>query len=201
MTGEGVVHVIDDDVAARESLVFLLETEGLAVCSHESAVAFVDARPSTDGGCIVTDLRMSEMDGIALLRHLRAEGASCPVIVITGHGDVPLAIEAIEGGAFDFIEKPYDAEILLFAVRAALEFREGDSSSDHVVADARDKLATLSVRERQVFDRLARGHSSMAIAEELGVTERSIDIHRANVMTKMSAAGLSGLVRLSLALR
>src|SRR5450631_1556053 len=184
MTGEGVVHIIDDDGPARESLAFLLETEGLAVSSFESAVAFVEALPRTDGSCIVTDLRMPGMDGIALLRHLRAQGVSCPVIVITGHGDVPLAIEAIESGAFDFIEKPYDAEILLFAVRAALETRESDSSSEHVVADAQNRFVTLSDRERLVFDRLARGHSNSAIAEELGAGERTVEIHRANVMTK-----------------
>jgi two-component system, LuxR family, response regulator FixJ len=201
MRRQGVVHVIDDDEAARESLVFLLETEGLTVTSYESAVEFVDGGLCTDSGCIVTDLRMPEMDGIALLRHLRAQGISCPVIVITGHGDIPLAIEAIAGGAFDFIEKPADADVLLAAVRAALESGEGGSSSDHVAANARENYATLSGREQQVFDRLVHGRSNSAIAEELGGDERSVEIHRANIMTRMGVTNLSGLVRISVALK
>lgn len=198
MTPAAVIHVIDDDEAVRDSLSFLLETEGLTVSSYESAVAFVDAWPGTEGGCIVTDLRMPEMDGIALLRRLRAQGVNCPVIVISGHGDIPLAIEAIESGAFDFIEKPYAAEVLLAAVRAALD---GVRRSELDVDDARARLATLADRERQVFDRMVRGDLTEAIAEQLGISERAVEIHRANVMTKMEAASLSALVRLSFALK
>ena len=198
MTREAIVHIIDDDEAARDSLAFLLEIDGLVVSSYESAVAFVDARPSTDGGCIVTDLRMPGMDGIGLLRHLRAQGVGCPVVVITGHGDIPLAIEAIESGAFDFIEKPYNAEMLLGAVRAALDPREDGLTNELARESARDTLATLSDHERRVFDRMVLGHLNSAIARELIIDERVVEIHRANVMTKMNAPNLSGLVRLSL---
>lgn len=198
MTPAAVIHVIDDDEAARDSLGFLLETEGLTVSSYESAVAFVEVWPGTEGDCIVTDLRMPEMDGIALLRRLRAQGVNCPVIVISGHGDIPLAIEAIESGAFDFIEKPYAAEVLLEAIRAALD---GVRRSELDVDDARARLATLADRERQIFDRMVRGDLTEAIAEQLGISERAVEVHRANVMTKMDAASLSALVRLSFALK
>lgn len=200
MTRNRVIHVIDDDEAALESLAFLLTTDGFAVETYESAVAFVEASPITDGGCIVTDVRMPEMDGIALLRHLRARNNDCRVVVVTGHADIPLAIEAMTSGAFDFIEKPFDADLLLGTVRAALDPQHSVLSTEFTKEDVEGRLATLSGRERQVFEGIVRGRSNKAVAEELGLAERTVEIHRANVMTKMQATNLSNLVRIALSL-
>ena len=200
MTRASMIHVIDDDDAARDSLVFLLEASDYRVQAYESAVAFIDSSPDTDGSCIVTDLRMPKMDGIGLLRELRARSNNCPVIVTTGHADIPLAIEAIAIGAFDFIEKPFDADVLLAALRSALD-PDGASATAQTRTEVLDRVATLSSRERQVFDRMALGRSNRAIAHELGYTERVVEVHRANVLTKMQATHLSNLVRMALTLR
>ena len=201
MTREKVVCVIDDDEAARDSLAFLLETDGFVVEAYESAVAFIDAGPPTRGSCIVTDVRMPGMDGIAMLRELRERGDNRPVIVVTGHADIPLAIEAIGSGAFDFIEKPFEADLLLGLVRAALDPQLGNSMTELTKKDVEERAATLSDRERQVFDRIVLGHSNASVARDLALTERSVEIHRANVMTKMAAPNLSKLVRMALSLK
>ena len=190
------VHLIEDDATARDSLKFLLETDRFMVSTYESAIAFLDASPSTTGCCVVTDVRMPGMDGIELLRNLRARSIDCPVIVVTGHADMPLAIEAITNGAFDFIEKPFDADVLLGAVRAAL-----DPATELGQNGLRDRLATLSDRERHVFDRIVLGHSNRVVAEQLDISERNVEIYRANVMTKMQARTLSNLVRVAMTLR
>ena len=201
MTCEKVVCVIDDDAAARDSLAFLLETDGFVVEAYESAVAFIDAGPPTRGSCIVTDVRMPGMDGIAMLRELRVRGDSRPVIVVTGHADIPLAIEAISSGAFDFIEKPFEADLLLGLVRAACDPQLGNSMTELTKKDVEERAATLSDRERQVFERIVLGHSNASVARDLALTERSVEIHRANVMTKMAAPNLSKLVRMALSLK
>ena len=201
MTYEKVVCVIDDDGAARDSLVFLLETDGFVVEAYESAVAFIDAGPPTRGSCIITDVRMPGMDGIAMLRELRVRGDTRPVIVVTGHADIPLAIEAVSSGAFDFIEKPFEADLLLGLVRSALDPHLGNSMTELTKKDVENKVATLSDRERQIFDRMVLGHSNGSMARDLALIERSIEIHRANVMTKMGAPNLSKLVRMALSLK
>jgi two-component system response regulator FixJ len=201
MTCEKVVCVIDDDEAARDSLAFLLETDGFVVEAYDSAVAFINAGPPTRGSCIVTDVRMPGMDGIAMLRELRVRGDSRPVIVVTGHADIPLAIEAISSGAFDFIEKPFEADLLLGLVRAACDPQLGNSTAELTKKDVEERAATLSDRERQVFDRMVLGHSNASVARDLALTERSVEIHRANVMTKMGAPNLSKLVRMALSLK
>jgi two-component system response regulator FixJ len=196
MPSDAVVHVVDDDEAVRESLAFLLRAAQIEVKTYDSAVTFLRNPPA--GGCVVTDVRMPEVSGIDMLQRLRELGLTLPVIVITGHGDVPLAVEAMKLGAADFFEKPFDDDALLAAVRAALS-KEGESGKRNVErTEINDKLAGLSNRERQVLEGLVRGHANKAIAYDLGISPRTVEIYRANVMTKMNAASLSELVRMAL---
>ncbi|MGH6791340.1 MAG: response regulator FixJ [Methyloceanibacter sp.] len=196
MTDEGVVHIVDDDEAVRQSLAFMLSTAGLPVRLYESATAFLAALEGAQNGCLITDIRMSEMTGIELLRELRFKACSLPTIVITGHGDVPLAVEAMKAGAIDFIEKPFDEEAILHAVRMALE-QSGDRESGAGPAVAA-KLASLSERERQVLEGLVAGHPNKTIAYDLGISPRTVEVYRANLMTKMQAKSLSELIRMAI---
>ena len=198
MGNDPMVHVIDDDDAARQSLTFLLGTAQFTSRAYESAKAFLDAIPSVEGGCIITDVRMPDIDGIELLRRLKNLQISWPVIVITGHADVPLAVQAMRQGAVDFIEKPYDSDLLLGAVRAALSSHEKDAARHSEMAEIRERMAALSTRERQVLDGLVAGHPNKIIAHDLGISDRTVEIYRANVMTKMQATSLSHLVRMAL---
>ena len=198
MTSSQVVHVIDDDAGVRDSLAFLLGTAGLAVRTHESAVAFLKVLPEAEDGCVVTDVRMPEIDGIELQRRLRAQGCTLPVVVMTGHGDVALAVAAMKAGAVDFIEKPFSDDVLLAAIRAALARRGSERERAAQVADVRTRLRTLSERERQVLDGLVAGKPNKIIAHDLGISARTVEIYRANVMTKMRADSLSALVRMAL---
>jgi two-component system response regulator FixJ len=193
-----VVHVIDDDVAVRQSLAFLLSTAGFAVRVHESAVDFLEALPATQAGCIVTDIRMPEMDGLELQRRLRASKVAVPVIVITGHGDVALAVEAMKAGAVDFIEKPFDDEVLVGAIRSALARRAEDAKGEARTAEIQGRLQLLSSREREVMDGLVAGKPNKIIAHDLGISPRTVEVYRANLMTKMQADSLSDLVRMAL---
>jgi two-component system response regulator FixJ len=198
MPSEPVIHVIDDDEAARNSLKFLLEAARLAVKTYESAKEFVRALPASSAGCVITDVRMPDMSGIDLLRHLKASGTALPVIVITGHGDIPVAVEAMKIGALDFFEKPYADEALLASVRAALRRHEKDAKHETDKAAIQTRLAALSNRERQVLDGLVAGKANKVIAFDLGISPRTVEIYRANVMTKMEAGSLSELVRMAL---
>jgi len=198
LASSDIVHVIDDDADVRQSLAFLLSTVGLAVRVHESATAFLELLPDVQDGCIVTDVRMPGVDGIELQRRLRSAGNGIPVIVITGHGDIALAVEAMKAGAVDFIEKPFDDEVLIDAIRAALARRAGDRERDAQAAEARACLETLSERERQVLEGLVAGKPNKIIAYELDLSARTVEIYRANVMTKMQADSLSALVRKAL---
>ncbi|TIQ38793.1 MAG: response regulator transcription factor FixJ [Mesorhizobium sp.] len=193
-----VVHVVDDDVDVRKSLGFLLATADFAVRLHESATAFLAAEPKEIDGCIVTDVRMPGIDGIEFLRQLKARGLSVPVIVMTGHADVALAVQAMKEGASDFIEKPFDDEVLINAIRSALDNRTQAVATHPQSAEIRKNLATLSERERQVLDGLVSGLPNKTIAYDLGISPRTVEIHRANVMSKMGAGSLSHLVRMAL---
>ena len=193
-----VVHVIDDDDALRDSLAFLLRTADLEVMSHSSAAAFLDSLPLTGLTCIITDVRMPGLSGIDLLRRVRELGIEVPVIVITGHGDVPLAVEAMRFGAIDFLEKPFDDEILLRSVRAALRQQAGAAKRQSERAEIENRLATLSPRERDVLGGLVAGRANKQIAFELGISPRTVEIYRANLMDKMQAGSLSELVRMAL---
>ena len=191
-----IVHIVDDDAAVRQSLAFLLGSAGLTVRLYDSASAFLAELPVVKGGCLVTDVRMPGMTGIELLQQLRARACGLPAIVITGHGDVPLAVEAMKAGAIDFIEKPFDQEALLHAVHAALERGMGGEGSDDPAVAA--KLATLSERERQVLEGLVAGHPNKTIAADLGISPRTVEVYRANLMTKMGAGSLSELIRMAI---
>lgn len=198
MPNSQVVHVIDDDEAVRQSLAFLLSTAGFAVRVHESATGFLKALPAAQVGCIVTDVRMPEMDGLELQRRLRAGKVTAPVIVITGHGDVALAVEAMKAGAADFIEKPFDDDVLIGAIRSALASRVEDAKGEARAAEVRGRLALLSSREREVLDGLVAGKPNKIIAYDLGISPRTVEVYRANLMTKMQADSLSDLVRMVL---
>jgi two-component system response regulator FixJ len=198
MSGESVVHVVDDDVAVRQSLSFLLASDGLPVRLHESADAFLTKVQDVSAGCIVTDVRMPGTDGIAFLQRLRERGVGLPVIVMTGHADVPLAVEAMKAGAVDFIEKPFDDDGFLAAVRAALARQQTSAQRDAQTGEFRHRIDTLSERERQVLEGLVAGKANKVIAYDLGISPRTVEIYRANVMTKMHAKSLSELVRMAL---
>jgi two-component system response regulator FixJ len=196
-----VVHIVDDDEVVRQSLAFLLSTAGIPVRVYDSATSFLHALPSLQEGCLITDVRMPDLTGIELLHRLKAKSIKLPVIVITGHGDIPLAVEAMKSGAIDFIEKPFAEEAILRAVRAA-EMRatkQGSRSQDEAALAAR--LASLSERERQVLDGLVAGNANKTIAYDLGISPRTVEVYRANVMTKMQAKNLSELIRMTLAVR
>ena len=193
-----LVHVIDDDPAVRDSLSFLLETAKLETRVYDSAIAFLEALPDVTSGCIVTDVRMPEMTGIELVRRLKAQGFTLPIIMITGHADVPLAVEAMKAGVADFIEKPFNDEILLAAIATALRSGEEGRRGAAEVAEIAARLTSLSGREREVLEGLVAGHANKVIAFDLGISPRTVEIYRANVMTKMKAASLSELVRMAM---
>jgi two-component system response regulator FixJ len=198
MPGDAAVHVIDDDEALRDSLSFLLTSADIPVTTYASAVAFLEALPGISAGCVVTDVRMPEMSGIDLLKRLRSGGANLPVIVITGHADVPLAVAAMRLGAVDFLEKPFGDDVLVAAVRSALVRQRGIDRGQARKAEVQVRLDSLSTRERQVLDGLVAGNPNKTIAYDLGISPRTVEIYRANVMTKMNARSLSDLVRMAL---
>jgi two-component system, LuxR family, response regulator FixJ len=198
MAGNDVVHVVDDDVDVRKSLGFLLGTADFAMRLHESATAFLSTATDHVDGCIVTDVRMPVIDGIEFLRQLRMRSHTLPVIVMTGHADVALAVQAMKEGASDFIEKPFDDQVLIDAIRSALENRNQAGATHPQSPEIHGRLATLSERERQVLDGLVSGLPNKTIAYDLGISPRTVEIHRANVMSKMAAGSLSHLVRMAL---
>ncbi len=198
MANEPVVHVIDDDEAARQSLEFLLDCAGLAARSYESAAEFLQAVPTMEHGCIITDVRMPEMSGVELIRRLKVLAVPDPVIVITGHADVPLAIQAMKAGVADFLEKPFSDDAILGAVRSALaqqtDVNQAKAGRDQIIA----LLETLSQREREVLEGLVEGRANKVIAFDLEISARTVEVYRANVMTKMKAGSLSELVRMTM---
>src|SRR5260370_38697258 len=198
MAADAIVHVIDDDEAVRQSIEFLLRIAGVTARTYDSASAFLNALPTIDSGCIITDVRMPGISGIDLLRRLGEMRIKMPVIVITGHGDVPLAVEAMKIGAADFLEKPFDDELLLRSVRSALNRSQQNAARDAERAEVEARLSTLTNREREVLEGLVAGKPNKVIAFDLAISPRTVEIYRANVMTKMEAASLSELVRMAL---
>ncbi|MFZ0267285.1 response regulator FixJ [Caulobacter sp.] len=202
---EAVVHVVDDDESARESLAFLLEAADFEVVSHASPLALLEALPLDGAGCVITDMRMPDMTGLELVRELNARGSRVPIIMITGHGDIPLAVEAMRAGVADFIEKPFGESRMLDALSRALEAAPPaaalqDQGSDEAVL-VRQRLETLSERERQVLDGVVEGQPNKVIARELGISPRTVEIYRAKLMAKMHADNLAALVRMTLSTR
>jgi len=195
---EPAIYVIDDDDAVRQSLEFLLKTAGYAVTGFESAKAFLEVLPELRSGCILTDVRMPEITGIDLLRRVKELGVDIPVIVITGHGDISLAVDAMKLGAVDFLEKPFDEDQLLAALKSALNHDADQVERKAELSQIHDKLAVLSNRERQVLDGLVVGNANKTIAFDLGISPRTVEIYRANLMTKMGANSLSDLVRMAM---
>lgn len=195
---EPVVHVIDDDEAMRESLSFLLDTAGLSARAYDSAAAFLEIAETLDGGCIVTDVRMPEMSGLDLVQRLKERGVGLPVIVITGHGDVPLAVQAMKAGVVDFLEKPFDDEALLAAIRGALAGPVSSAGGGEEARRFEALIESLSPREHEVLMGVVAGKANKVIALDLGISPRTVEVYRANVMTKTGAASLSELVRMAL---
>jgi two-component system response regulator FixJ len=198
MVTEPVVHVIDDDDSARDSLAFLLDCAGLQVQSYPSAIAFLEAVPGMAHGCIVSDVRMPEVNGVEMVAKLKEMGVPDPVIIITGHADVPMAIEAMKKGVSDFIEKPFSDEVILTAVHTALAeagtLLERQAQQEMI----RSRIDSLSQREREVLDGLVEGKANKVIAFDLEISARTVEVYRANVMAKMRARSLSELVRMAI---
>jgi two-component system response regulator FixJ len=195
---DAIVYVIDDDQGARDSLEFLLDCAGIRVRSFASADAFLRASPPLSGACIVSDVRMPGTSGMELIEVLKRRGAIVPVVVITGHADVPLAIQAMKAGVSDFIEKPFDDELLLSAIRKALAQQAEDQVAQAERQAILDRIATLSSREHEVMNALIAGAANKVIAFDLGISARTVEVYRANVMLKMHAKTLSDLVRMAM---
>jgi two-component system response regulator FixJ len=193
-----IVHLIDDDEAVRASLGFLLEMHDLPARTYASAQEFLAVADGFESGCVVTDVRMPEMSGLDLVRALKGRGSPLPIVVITGHGDVPLAVEAMRAGVIDFIEKPFEDETLLRSIRMALETQAEASVQSEERRRFEELLATLSGREKEVLRGVVEGKMNKVIAYELGISERTVEVYRANVMSKTRAKGLSELVRIAL---
>lgn len=193
----GIVHVIDDDEALRDSVAFLLGTAGFAVRLYDSAQTFLRQLRDIEPGCVLTDIRMPGMDGLELLRLLRETGQAIAVIVMTGHGDVPLAVRAMKLGAVDFIEKPFEDEIMIDTVRAALaaDVVPGTAQVDEELAS---RVATLSQREKQVLTGLVGGRTNKEIARQFDLSPRTVEVYRAKLMAKMQASNISELVRFAM---
>jgi two-component system, LuxR family, response regulator FixJ len=199
MTDKTVIHVIDDDAAMRDSLAFLLDVNGFKSQLYESADAFLRAMNADAVSCVVSDIRMPGMTGVELVRKLKSEGSSCPVILITGHGDVALAVEAMKAGAVDFIEKPFDDTSLLGAIRTALDEHSANRDDSSAKKQAEARLSELSPRERDVLQGLVAGKINKVIAHELSISPRTVEVYRANLMAKTGARSMSELMRIALA--
>jgi len=196
LADEVVVHVIDDDEAMRESLAFLLDTAGFTARTYDSAARFLESVDDLGKGCIVTDVRMPGMSGLDLTRHLKSRGVDLPIIMITGHGDVPLAVESMKAGVVDFLEKPFSDDILLRTISSAVT--TPDPAAGSMAAPFKEMLDRLSPREVDVLRGVVEGKANKVIAFELGISPRTVEVYRANVMTKTGAASLAELVRMAL---
>ncbi|TCQ25851.1 response regulator FixJ [Rhizobium sp. PP-CC-3G-465] len=197
-TSDYVVHIVDDEEPVRNSLAFLLGTAGFTVRIHNSATDFLAAAPTVINGVLVTDLRMPDMSGVELLRNLLLAKAILPAVVITGHGDVPMAVEAMKAGAIDFIEKPFEDVVIMEAIqRAAAQLIDKPADADDIVS-IHVRLGSLSDRERQVLTGVVAGLPNKLIAYDLSISPRTVEVHRSNVMAKMQARSLPHLVRMAL---
>ncbi len=198
MSGEGRIYIVDDDEAVRDSLSLRLETAGFTVETFPSARDFLEKTSSLPPGCVIADVRMPEIDGIELQRRLAAMHVNFPVIIMTGHADVSLAVRAMRAGAIDFVEKPFTEEVILDSIRQAQSRFAELQASEAAAEGARERLALLTPREHDVFEELVRGKQNKVIAADLKISPRTVEVHRARVIEKMQARSLSDLVRMAL---
>jgi two-component system response regulator FixJ len=201
MTDKAIVYVVDDDDAVRRSVGFMLKTSGFDVHAFASGIAFLKEVKTLDPGCVLLDVRMPEMDGLEVQQELNAQGIAMPVIVLTGHGDVATAVQAMKGGASDFLEKPFEKASLLEAIKRGSEKigrKEEATKSEH---EAKVRIAALTSREQDVLRELVRGHPNKTIAYDLGISPRTVEVHRANVMSKLGVRSLSDALRIAFAAR
>ncbi len=198
---EGTVFIVDDDPDLLATMVDLAESAGLQAEGFGSAAAFLDAGKKSGDGCLVIDIHMPGMNGLELQQKLKDDRIAIPVIVVTGRGDVPKAVQALKAGAVDFIEKPFSGELVLGSIHQALEIGRRIQEKASFIGDARRNLERLTAREREVLDRLVIGDSNKIIAAHLNISPRTVEVHRARVMEKMQARSLSHLVRMVLATR
>lgn len=199
MSDERLVHLVDDDEAIRRSAGFLLKTWGFRVQTYESGDQLLKAVASLDAGCVVLDIRMPGMDGLEVQQALKQRGVGLPVVIMTGHGDVTLAVQAMKAGAVDFIEKPFEKAVLLGAIDQAFHRLDRSSEAREGAKEAQVRLNGLTPREREVLDGLAQGLPNKTIAYDLGISPRTVEIHRANLMTKLGAKSLSEALRIAFA--
>jgi FixJ family two-component response regulator len=197
---EHTIFIVDDDEAMRDSLALLVESEGFAARTFGSAIEFLNALDPTVGGCVLADVRMPGMSGLELLDLLRAKGAPIPIILITGHGDVPMAVAALKSGAADFFEKPFDDAQLIASLRLAIDRGASRRRAELATAEVRERRSRLTQREREVMDLIVEGHPNKVVADRLSISPRTVEVYRANVMEKMQARNLSELVRMALSL-
>lgn len=196
MTLNDIVHLIDDDDGVRQALAFLLASSGFAVRVYESAMDFLSTATDLPSGCVVTDVRMPGMSGLDLQRQLKIRLIDLPVIVMTGHGDIALAVEIMKAGAVDFIEKPFHDEVLISAIRIAMDRAAEDARRADEACAIQARLKTLTPREAEILEGLVAGCSNKTIAYDLKISARTVEVHRANLMTKMNASSLSSLLRM-----
>ena len=199
MSEAKVVHLVDDDDSVRRSVGFMLKTWGHQVESYSSGAELLKQAKALDAGCILLDIRMPGMDGLEVQETLRQQGVTLPIIIMTGHGDVPLSVRAMKAGAIDFIEKPFEKQVLLAALEAGFDALERSDSGREKAKDAAVRLQVLTPREREVLDGLAEGLPNKTIAYDLGISPRTVEIHRANLMTKLGVRSLSEALRLAFA--
>ncbi|MGA7674605.1 MAG: response regulator FixJ [Rhizomicrobium sp.] len=200
MAQDGKVFVVDDDPDVRDSLAMLLESSGYAAQCYESAAAFLASESPNARGCLIVDIQMPDMTGLELQNQLVARRSPLAVVVMTGHGDIPIAVQAMKAGAVDFLEKPFEDDVLLDSIRRALDRAFSVGNRTDAVKEAQTRLAQLTDRERQVLDLIVAGKANKVIAYELSISPRTVEIHRARVMEKMAANNLADLVRKSLSL-
>lgn len=197
MTGQRTIHIVDDEEAIRKSAGFMLRTSGFEVETYADGVAFLDAVKGAAPGCILLDVRMPGMDGLEVQAELNTRGVPMPVIVLTGHGDISTAVVAMKGGAVDFIEKPFEKAVLLAAIERAFERLEQNVEAASGEQDAKARLAVLTQREVDVLRGLVRGHPNKTIAYDLGISPRTVEVHRANLMAKLGVRSLSEALRIA----
>jgi two-component system response regulator FixJ len=197
MPAERTVHIVDDDAAVRRSLERLLNSAGFKAVSYETPMAFLDAASSVTGGCVLLDVRMPGMDGLALQAWLRKLEVQLPVIMVTVQGDIQTAVRAMKAGAADFIEKPFNDEVLLKAIEVALARGGGRLNRDSAAQEAIERISALSRREREVLDALVAGRPNKVIAFDLGISVRTVEVHRARMMDRLGVRQLAEAIRLA----